>query len=257
MTKFSIIVPVRKINNYLTESLEQIKKLNYENFEVIIVTDDEETHNFIDSRFILATSGPVGPGEKRNIGAARSTGEVLVFLDDDAFPKSDWLSIADKYFEDGDIYALGGPAITPSKVPFNEMVAGRVLESAISGFKTSSRHKAGQSMEINDYPTVNLFVRKSAFERVGGFLTDFWPGEDTKLCLDLVKTFGKGFPYAPDLIVFHHRRPLFTPFLKQISRYGRHRGHFSKRFPETSRLLYYYVPTIFVLGLAIDRKSVV
>ena len=43
---------------------------------------------------------------------------------------------------------------------------------------------------VSDYPTVNLFVRKKIFLKVGGFVEDFWPGEDTKFCLDLVKLYG-------------------------------------------------------------------
>ena len=105
--------------------------------------------------------------------------------------------------------------------------------------------------EIDDYPTVNLFVRKSAFDSVGGFPLEFWPGEDTKLCLDLVKKFGKKFLYNPMPIVFHHRRNLFAPHLKQISRYGKHRGQFARIYPETSRIPSYFIPSIFVIGLVL------
>ena len=51
------------------------------------------------------------------------------------------------------------------------------------------------------------------------------------------------------MVVYHHRRELLLPFLKQIARYGRHRGQFAHLFPETSRLISYFVPSLFVLGL--------
>jgi hypothetical protein len=83
---------------------------------------------------------------------------------------------------------------------------------------------------------------------VGGFPIEFWPGEDTKLCLDLTEKLGSGIMYDPNLIVFHHRRGLFAQ-LKQVSRYGRHRGQFARIFPKTSRLPGYFIPSVFTLGL--------
>jgi len=249
MIKFSIIIPVRKINEFLKENISYLKKLSYKNFEVVIVTDEQEYYQFEDERFILVPSGPIGPGEKRNLGASKAMGDVLAFLDDDAYPREDWLDRAAELFSDLEIYAVGGPAMTPIDAKFLEKMSGRVLESPMASAGTVYRHIPGKSMEIDDYPTVNLFVRKVDFDRVGGFSKEFWPGEDTKLCLDLVKYKGKKFIYDPSLVVYHHRRDLFIPHLKQISRYGRHRGQFARLFPETSRLPAYFVPSLFVLGL--------
>ncbi|KKS07475.1 hypothetical protein A3K01_02710 [candidate division WWE3 bacterium RIFOXYD1_FULL_43_17] len=249
MTKFSIIIPVRKINEFLKENITHLKELTYQNFEVIIITDEEEKFDFQDTRFILIHSGPIGPGEKRNYGAAKSTGDILAFLDDDAYPERDWLDRAVEIFENTEVYALGGPAVTPKDAGLLEKMSGRVLESWMSGAGTVFRHKPGKSMEISDYPTVNLFVRKASFERAGGFPIEFWPGEDTKLCLELVKSHGRKFNYDPSPVVYHHRRKLFIPYLKQISRYGRHRGQFARIYPETSRLPIFFVPSIFLVSL--------
>jgi len=249
MNKFSIVIPVRKINAFLQENISHLKELKYKNFEVIIITDEEEKYDFQDPRFILVYSGPIGPGEKRNVGASKATGEILAFLDDDAYPEKDWLDKAAGVFENTEIYALGGPAMTPKNAGFLEKMSGRVLESWMASAGTVYRHTPGKSMEIADYPTVNLFVRKKIFDGVGGFPVEFWPGEDTKLCLDLVKSQGRKFTYDPSPIVYHHRRNLFIPHLKQISRYGRHRGQFARIFPETSRLPSYFAPSAFIIGL--------
>ena len=249
MNKFSIIIPVRKINVFLQENISHLKELSYKNFEVIIITDEEEKYDFQDQRFVLVASGPIGPGEKRNVGAVKALGDILAFLDDDAYPEKDWLDRAVEIFADSGVYALGGPAMTPKDAQFLEKMSGRVLESYMASAGTVYRHKPGKSMEISDYPTVNLFVRKEAFERAGGFPIEFWPGEDTKLCLELVKTYGRKFKYDSKPVVYHHRRNLFIPHLKQISRYGRHRGQFARIFPETSRLPSYFAPSVFIIGL--------
>ncbi|HSX39330.1 MAG TPA: glycosyltransferase [Candidatus Saccharimonadales bacterium] len=255
--KFSIIIPVRSINNFMKESIDHLKELDYADFEVLIVSDSTETFDFKnDTRFRIISSGPMGPGEKRNLGAKQATGDILVFLDDDAYPKSDWLTKAAEAFNSTDTYALGAPAVTPLNATFKERCSGRVLESFLTSAGTRYRHIPMKRKFVNDYPTVNLFVKKEAFDRVGGFIKEFWPGEDTKLCLDLLKYYKRPFLYDPAPIVYHHRRELFLPHLKQISRYGMHRGQFARIFPETSRNLSYFIPSLFVIGFVFGWLSI-
>jgi len=249
MPKFSIIIPVRKINDYVKESISHIKKLDCQDYEVFVVTDEREDYDFSDSRIKIINSGNVGPGEKRNLAAKLSKGDILAFLDDDSYPEKDWLSKAAKIFEDSDVYALGGPAATPEDAEYLERMAGYLFESFIVSGGTTYRYRPEEKRFIDDYPSVNLFVKKLAFEEVGGFPIEFWPGEDTKLCLDLVKKFGRKFPYNPEVLVYHHRRNIFKPYLKQISRYGRHRGQFARIFPQTSRIPMYFAPSVFVIWM--------
>jgi cellulose synthase/poly-beta-1,6-N-acetylglucosamine synthase-like glycosyltransferase len=251
MLKFSIIIPVRKINDYVKESISRIKKLDYPEFEVLIITDEDESkdYDFGGRRIKLISSGNVGPGEKRNLGASLAEGEVLAFLDDDSYPEYNWLKNASKVFEDPEVFALGGPAVTPRGAEYEERMTGYLFESPVVSGLTTYRYRPEEKRMVDDYPSVNLFVRKSAFDSVGGFPIEFWPGEDTKLCLDLVEKFGRKFPYDPDVLVYHHRRDIFKPYLKQISRYGRHRGQFARIFPQTSRIPMYFAPSLFVIGL--------
>jgi len=255
MIKFSIIIPVRTINDFLKENIAHLKKLNYDAFEVLIIVDFESNYDFQgDKRFkiILAPEERRSPGEKRNLGAEKAKGEILAFLDDDAYPHKDWLTNAEHVFNEvNDIYALGAPAMTPKKVSVLELASGHVLESYLTSGFTVFRHIPSSRRLINDYPTVNLFVKKDAFFNIGGFDKEFWPGEDTKLCLDLIKYHNRDFIYDPNPIVFHHRRELFSPHLKQISRYAMHRGQFARIFPETSLLPSYFIPSIFTIGLVV------
>ncbi|MBN1162299.1 glycosyltransferase [Patescibacteria group bacterium] len=251
MIKFSIIIPCRSITDFLKESIPYLKKLNYKQYEILIVLDNDDAYDFRDNRFKVLVSGPVGPAEKRNLAVSKATGDILAFLDDDAFPTENWLDKAAEYFNDPSVYALGGPAMTPGNAGFLELVSGLILESCISSGNTVYRHLPKKARKISDYPTVNLFVRRKIFIDVKGFNTDFWPGEDTKLCLDLVKKMGGPFVYAPNVLVYHHRRDVFIPHLKQVSRYGKHRGQFAKIYPETSRLPFYFVPSMFVVFLVL------
>ncbi len=248
--KFSIIIPARKISDYLKENIYHLKKLEYQNFEVLIVTDTQENFDFSgDERFILLNSNNNGnPSLKRNIAASKATGEILAFLDDDAYPRSDWLNEAAKIFSDPKIYALGGPAVTPLDAGLLEKASGYILQSKLASGNTTYRHIPQEPRDIDDYPSVNLFVKKSSFDAVGGFGLEFWPGEDTKLCLDLIKYHGQKFKYDPKPLVYHHRRSTLKAHLKQVSRYGQHRGLYARVFPENSRIPAYFIPSFFVIG---------
>ena len=97
-------------------------------------------------------------------------------------------------------------------------------------------------------PSVNLIVRAELFRKVGGYDSNYYPGEDTKLCLDIVNS-GHRIIYDPEILVYHHRRRMFRAHLKQATNYAKHRGYFAKVLPQTSRKFAYFVPTLFVIGL--------
>jgi GT2 family glycosyltransferase len=248
MKSVSIIIPVKEINNYIRESIPHILKLDYNDFEIIILTDTSDKEVFPKARVI--TTGPVGPAEKRDIGARHAKGEILAFLDDDAYPRPDWLKNAVRHFKDNNVAAVGGPAVTPPDDTFYQRISGAVFLSRMSGGNPERYWPVGDICEVDDWPSVNLFVHKEVFERIGGFNSAYWPGEDTKLCLDIVKS-GKKIIYDPNVFVWHHRREGLGRHLRQVGSYGLHRGFFAKKFPETSRRLKYFFPSFFVLFLII------
>ena len=181
------------------------------------------------------------------MAAKVARGDVLVFLDDDSYPRADLLDVAAPHFDDPDVVAIGGPAITPPHDSFWQRVSGAVFLSRLSGGAPERYVPIGNVREVHDWPSVNLMVRRAEFLAVGGFDTAHWPGEDTKLCLDLTKKTGQRILYVPDLVVWHHRRSGLAGHLKQVGAYGLHRGFFAKKYPETSRKPAYFLPSTFVL----------
>jgi GT2 family glycosyltransferase len=176
-------------------------------------------------------------------------GEVVAFIDGDAYPDKDWLKNCIKYFDNPKVAAVGGPGLTPQSDTTMQKASGEILSSFLGAGPLSFRHSARLARKCDDLPTVNLIVRRSTFEEMGGFNSSYWPGEDTKFSLDLVYRLGRDALYAPDVVVYHHRRLLFRPHLKQIAGYGLHRGYFSKKFPENSRRPLYFIPSLFILGI--------
>lgn len=252
--KVSIVIAAKGKNAFLEECIKNCLKLNYKDYEIIVLPDYGFSCSVEGVRVI--PTGPCLPAKKRDIGWHNAQGEILAFLDDDAFPAERWLDSAVKNFQDSDVAAVGGAAVTPPTESFFRLASGLVYESfAVSG-NFRYRYTQGKKQYIDDYPSCNLLVRKSVFEKIGGFKTKFWPGEDTILCLEIAKKLNKKIVYDPDVLVFHHRRSLFGEHLKQIMNYALHRGYFVKRFPETSLKWQYFMPSVlflwFVLGFSIS-----
>lgn len=247
--KVSIIIPVIAVNDYIHESIPEILKLDWPDFEIFIFTDNPDTEHFWPKTKIIA-SGKVGPAEKRDLAIKHATGEILAFLDDDAYPRADWLKKSVHCFlEDDKVAAVGGPAITPGHDGVLQKVSGAVFESYLGGGFARNRYLCiGDHCLCDDWPTVNLLVRKDVFEKVGGFDNSYWPGEDTKLCLDIINA-GYKIKYDPEAVVYHHRRSDLIKHFKQIGSYALHRGFFAKKYPKTSLKIGYFAPTLFVIYL--------
>jgi len=251
--KVSVIIPFQKETDYLAETLEALKRITHKNVEVILLSDGPMGVTFIQKHlnafpfsYKIIETGPVSPAVKRDRGAECSSGEILAFIDDDAYPAPDWLDKALPYFSDEQICAAGGPQLTPPNDGLWEKISGAVFLSPLNGAAVCRYWPEGKPKSVDDWPSVNLLVRKADFIRVGGFNSEYWPGEDTKLCLDLVKL-GKKIMYVPEMIVYHHRRRGFRRHMRQVGNYGLHRGFFAKKYPDTSLKVMYFLPACFFL----------
>jgi GT2 family glycosyltransferase len=245
---FSIIVPVRAYNDYCRESLGECRRL-YPNQELLFSPDEPCQVPF--EGVTVVPSGKVGPSVKRDLCAARAKGEVLAFLDDDAYPAEGWLEAAAELFEDPGLAGLGGPAVTPPHDSVARWASGLAYASMLAGGPYAYRYMPLPARPVDDYPTCNLLVRKSVMAEIGGFGTEFWPGEDTVACLKITHTLKRRMAYDPRVLVYHHRRDMYAGHLKQVNSYALHRGYFVKKFPETSLRASYFLPSALLAGAAL------
>jgi len=245
----SIIIAVKNWQSNLEECIAACRRLDFPDFEILVMPDDNPGEGYSlqeDARVQVISTGVVSPAVKRDMAIKAAKGQILAFLDDDAYPLKDWLAQALKNFTDEDVAAVGGPAVTPPQDSLMCKASGMVYSSPLVSSKFTYRYVPGKRREVDDYPSCNFLVRKDVMTQLGGFNTEFWPGEDTKLCLDITKKLGLKIIYDPGVLVYHHRRPLFLGHLKQIANYALHRGYFVKVFPQTSRRPGYFVPTVFL-----------
>ncbi|KKQ53554.1 MAG: glycosyl transferase [Parcubacteria group bacterium GW2011_GWD2_38_11] len=245
MIKYSFIIPVKAINDYVREAVSMVLNIPRDDYEIIVYPDEATGEGWPKTRQIA--TGHCGPAVKRTKAIEDAQGEILVFIDDDAYPETNFLDILEQDFLDEKVIAVGGPALTPPSDSFWQKVSGAVFLSALSGGCPERYASVGKRGSVDDWPSVNFSIRKEKFGEIGGFNGDFWPGEDTKLCLDLIKKYPKSIIYNPQLIVYHHRRAGLGKHLKQVGGYGLHRGFFAKRYPENSFKLIYFVPSFFLL----------
>lgn len=251
----SVIIPVKEISWYLrNENLPAFVTQTYKNFEVIVLPNktSEEDKTLI-SKYpwltIIPTWKITRPAEKRDIGAKNAKGSILAFIDDDAYPASDWLEKAVFYFESKKTEALCGPGVIPPKTSVWEKIFNEILMSPVGSGGYQYRFIKGNAKFIDDYPSVNFLIQKSIFEKLGGFNSEYWPGEDSKLCEDLVYKLKGKIYYNPEILVYHHRRNTLGGYLKQHANYGFHRGAFFAHGDRNSRRFSYLIPSFFTLYL--------
>lgn len=202
--KFSLIIPVAPWRE--AEILKSINNLDYpkKKFEVIV----EKGKN---------------PSENRNNGIKKSSGEILVFLDDDATIEKSYLNKIENFFkEHKEIDIAGGPQLTPDEDNFFARISGIVLTSNFGAFKVSKRYKKTKLvLDVDEtfLTSANLCIKKEVFNKINGFDVSLYPGEDPEL-LSRAKKEGLKLAYSPEIIIYHRRRANFSSFCKQIFKYG-------------------------------------
>ncbi len=254
LPKVSIIIAVGVPGAYVEECVTHCLRLDYPDFEIIVLPDSDWTPP--DPRVKVIPTGKVRPAEKRDRGVEASTGELAAIIDDDAYPDTDWLANAARHFSDPTVAAVGGPGMTPPSDNLRRHISGWIYESPLVSAGYVYRYRPGRMRDVDDYPTSSLIIRKSDFEAAGGFDTGYWPGEDTILCLKLTHELGKRIVYDPSVRVHHHRREIFGPHLRQIKSYALHRGFFARKFPQTSLKASYFAPSAFTLFAFLGWMSI-
>lgn len=251
----SIVIPIRHLSYYLLfESLPEFSKQSYTNYEIIVLPNEHSNYDITllkqyKKLRIIPTGKVTRPAQKRDLGVRSAKGQIIAFIDDDAYPAPNWLEETVKIFNKRKVLTVCGPGILPKSASFWEKVFDEVLKSWIGSGSYNYRFTPKTKRYVTDFPSMNFFVLKQTFLDLGGFNSNYWPGEDSKLCNDLIKMSKKAIYYSPDVLVFHHRRTSLRDYLTQHGRYGFHRGAFFAHRDRNSMEISYVVPTFFLTYL--------
>lgn len=173
--KFSVIIPAYNVLHTIRECVRGVlaNDTGSGGLEVIVV-DDGSTDGTPEAArnsgaAVLETNGEGkhSIGALRNWGAAKSGGDVIVFLDADTVVPSDWLYTARKHFRDGFRGALGFIFTVPGAAGW----VGRAWGSR-STFPDQPLRQA------DFLPGCNIFISREVFEEVKGFDESLRTSED-------------------------------------------------------------------------------
>lgn len=88
----SVIIPTYNRKEMLLQAVQSVENQNYKNIEVIIIDDNssDDTENFIKNNNKLnvtyrKNANNMGPGYSRKLGYSISSGEYIIFMDDDDY----------------------------------------------------------------------------------------------------------------------------------------------------------------------------
>ncbi len=99
MPKFSIIIPVYNVEEYIEKCLESVKNQTYKDYEVIIVNDGTKDNSMEIAEkypFTIISQENQGLSVARNTGVKHATGEYILFLDSDDYLEKDTLKEIEK-----------------------------------------------------------------------------------------------------------------------------------------------------------------
>ena len=106
--RFSIIVPVYNVEEYLEKCLNSIVGQTYQNYEAIIVCDksDDNSEKIVDKyikkypKFHKIYAESTGLSRARNLGAQKSLGDYILFLDGDDYYEDNLLKVLSNSIQD-------------------------------------------------------------------------------------------------------------------------------------------------------------
>ncbi len=204
MTKkpyISVVIPTLNEAKYLPPCIAALKAQTYTDFEVIVI-DKAST----DATLQMCKSAgwhvyqQVTPGisAARAEGFAKAKGEIIASTNADTAVPSDWLETIARTFTDPRVVGTYGPVffLEGRTAPFYRFM--NVMSKLFFGLS----HLAGRDHAIGE----NFAVRKTAYEKIGGFNLKLPTAEDVDLNYR-IRSIGK-IVYHPGLVAFTSNRRL-------------------------------------------------
>lgn len=250
---YSFIIPVYNRPEEIRELLQSMTALDFlQNFEVVIVEDgstipaNNVVEQFMDRLNILYFQKEnTGPGDSRNYGMQKATGDYFVILDSDVILPSDYLKEVDAFLSTHYFDFFGGPDgahknFTHIQKAINYSMTSLFTTGGIRGNKNAVGKFQPRSF--------NMGISKTAFNASGGFGA-IHPGEDPDLSLRLW-SLGFKSTFIPNAVVFHKRRIDWEKFKTQVNKFGKARPILNSWHPGSAKITYWF-PSLFISGLAI------
>lgn len=201
--KFSVIIPAFNEAEHIAESIEalELQDISRNDFEIIVVDN-----NSADGTSIVAQRAGAdkvlkeaikGTNPARQRGYEESKGEIIVFLDADSRPSTDWLNRIEKDLSGDGVAAVSGPfdyGFVGLKKILDKIYSRKIMTQIPNILKLVFRKNAGVLIGGN------FAVRRSTLEKIGGLpKLNFW-GDDAAIAMLISRRVGKVY-FDPNLKV--------------------------------------------------------
>ncbi len=228
--RISVVVCSHNGSTTLAECCVGLQRLEYPDYEVIVVDDgsiDRTAAIALEHGFRVIATPNGGLSNARNIGLAAASGEIIAYIDDDAYPDPHWLSYLASTFlhpMGRDFAGVGGPNIAP-------LQDGLVAE-CVAHAPGGPIHVLLTNRKAEHIPGCNMAFRTVALRAIGGFDPQFRAaGDDVDVCWRLQQQ-GWSLGFSPAAVVWHHRRNSVLTYWKQQHGYGRAEAKLEHKWPE-------------------------
>ncbi len=217
--KLTVVVCTYNREKYIGECMSHLTKQTVDKglYEILIInnnsTDRTESvienvikqNTSVDFRYFVEKNQ--GHTYSRNHGIRESKGEIIAFIDDDAFVHKDYCQAIISFFEQNPtIMAIGG-RIVPVYEDEEPKWLSKYLLPLVAALDMGDQPKAFKG---NKFPIgANMAFRKSAFEIYGIFDTDLGrrgselEGGDEKEMFSRLRKGGEKVFYVPEVCVEH------------------------------------------------------
>lgn len=211
----------------IRDTLQALASVEYPDYEVLVINDGstdgtESIALEYDCQVVTLPNG--GLSNARNEGMRRATGEIVAYIDDDAYPDPQWLQYLAHTFMTRDVSGVGGPNLLPPQ--------DGLLAECISHAPGGPCHVLQTDDLAEHIPGCNMAFRKTALQDIGGFDPQFrTAGDDVDLCWRLLQRDWK-IGFHPGAVVWHHRRPSIREYWRQQFGYGKAEALLERKWPE-------------------------
>lgn len=208
----SFVIPVRDDAVRLHRCLASIVRNDYprELIELIVVDNDSTDGSARVARgfgAIVLRASDTSVADLRNRGARAALGNIIAFADSDHEIDRHWIETAVDVLSAPDVAATGSACLTPPSANW--------VQQQYDGLRSRTVRRE----EVTWLGSGNLAVKRSAFEKVGGFNANLTACEDVDLC-NRLRLAGCRIVADPDLrsVHFGDPRTLRALFLGELWR---------------------------------------
>ena len=211
----------------IRDCLEGLQKIDYPLYEVIVINDgskDRLAEIVREYPVRLITTPNRGLSNARNTGMMEAKGEIVAYIDDDAYPDPQWLRYLAYAYNTTSHAGIGGPNIAPDD--------DGPIATCVANSPGGPVHVLITDEIAEHIPGCNMSFRRDVLLEIGGFDPVYRAaGDDVDLCWRIQHT-GRTIGFHPSAFVWHHRRNSVKAYWKQQKGYGKAEALLEAKWPE-------------------------